>query len=241
MATGSTQPLTKNKYQAYLLWSKGGRCIGLTTLPPSGAGCLRILGASTSWSLWDLSRPVYGLLYLYFFFFFFFRWRYNPLWALACRTISLHFSLTITNSLHLLTPNTWRSLSVSSLHPLLGLPLRLVPSSSWVKIFLGILSFSILSRWPSQLILYSFIHLPLLQRKNRTSTGHWPIFIRTNIKNVSRKQGTAPYHQVFNMWFYMWYINFQAAKPAYSKYIVQCMKVVSVIRPGRKRRNPCPK
>ena len=40
-------------------------------------------------------------------------------------------------SLHLLTPSTWRSLSTSSLHPFLGLPLRLVPSRSWVKIFFG--------------------------------------------------------------------------------------------------------
>jgi len=46
-----------------------------------------------------------------FFFFFFFLWRYSPLWALACRTIPLRFSLSITNSLHLLTPSTWRSLS----------------------------------------------------------------------------------------------------------------------------------
>jgi len=68
---------------------------------------------------------------------FFFRWRYSPLWALASRTIPLHFSLSITTSLHLLTPSTWRSLSTSSLHPFLGLPLRLVPSSSWVKIFFG--------------------------------------------------------------------------------------------------------
>jgi len=52
--------------------------------------------------------------------FFFFRWRYSPLWALACRTIPLHLSLSITNSLHLLTPNTWRSLSTSSPHPFLG-------------------------------------------------------------------------------------------------------------------------
>ena len=87
----------------------------------------------------------------------FFRWSYSPLWALACWTIPLHFSLPITNSLHLLTPSTWRSLSTSSLHPFLGLPLHLVPSSSWVKIFLGILSSSILSRWPSQLILCPFI------------------------------------------------------------------------------------
>ena len=91
---------------------------------------------------------------------FFFRWRYSPLWALACRTIPLHFSLSITNSLHLLTPSTWRSLS-TSLRPFLGLPLHLVPSSSWVKIFLGILSSSILSRWPSQLILCPFIHFTI--------------------------------------------------------------------------------
>jgi len=94
----------------------------------------------------------------FFFFFFFFHWRYSPLWALAGRTIPLHLSLSITKSLHLLTPNTWRSLSTSSLHPFLVLPLRLVPSSSWVKIFLCILSSCILSRWPSQLILCPFIH-----------------------------------------------------------------------------------
>ena len=34
-------------------------------------------------------------------------------------------------------PSTWRSLSTSSLHPFLGLPLRLVPSNSSVQIFLG--------------------------------------------------------------------------------------------------------
>ena len=71
------------------------------------------------------------------FFFFFFHWRYSPLWALACRAIPLHFSLSIANSLHLLTPSTWRSLSTSSLHYFLGLPLRLVPSISWLKIFFG--------------------------------------------------------------------------------------------------------
>jgi len=59
------------------------------------------------------------------------------------------------------TPSTWRSLSTSSLHLFLGLPLRLFPSSSWVKIFLGILSSSILSRWPSQLILCPFIHFTI--------------------------------------------------------------------------------
>ena len=44
----------------------------------------------------------------------------------------------------------------------LVLPLLLVPSSSWVKIFLGILSSSILSRWPNQLILCPFIHFIIL-------------------------------------------------------------------------------
>jgi hypothetical protein len=78
---------------------------------------------------------------------FFFHSHYSLLWALACRTIPLHFSLSITNSLHLLASSTWRSLSTSSLCPFLGLLLHLFPSSSWVKIFLAILSSSILSRW----------------------------------------------------------------------------------------------
>ena len=65
--------------------------------------------------------------------FFFFHWHYSPLWALACPTISFHFFLSATNSLHLLTPSTWRSLSSSSFHLFLGLPILLVPSISWVK------------------------------------------------------------------------------------------------------------
>jgi hypothetical protein len=35
-----------------------------------------------------------------FFFFFFFHWHYSPLWALACRTIAFHFSLSVSNSPH---------------------------------------------------------------------------------------------------------------------------------------------
>ena len=38
-------------------------------------------------------------------YFFFFHWHYSPLWALACRTMSFHFLLSATNSLHLLTPS----------------------------------------------------------------------------------------------------------------------------------------
>jgi hypothetical protein len=69
----------RNEYQQYLLGGKGGRCIELTTLPPSCADCLEILGASTSWSPKGLSRPVMRLLdlinvdsnviFIYFFFY----------------------------------------------------------------------------------------------------------------------------------------------------------------------------
>ena len=75
--------------------------------------------------------------------------------------MSFHFFLSATNSLHLLTSSTWRSLSTSSFHLFLGLPFLLVPSSSWVKIFLGILSSSILPRCPNQLILCPFIHFTI--------------------------------------------------------------------------------
>jgi len=32
----------RNEYQGYFLGGKGGRCVGLTTLPPSCAECLKI-------------------------------------------------------------------------------------------------------------------------------------------------------------------------------------------------------
>ena len=32
----------RNEYQEYFQGSKGGRCVGLTTLPPLGADCLEI-------------------------------------------------------------------------------------------------------------------------------------------------------------------------------------------------------
>jgi len=40
-------PLGRLKYLGYLLGGKGGRYIGLTTLPLSCADCLEIMGAST--------------------------------------------------------------------------------------------------------------------------------------------------------------------------------------------------
>jgi hypothetical protein len=57
MALGSTQPLiemstrntswvdsasNRNEYQEYFLGGKGGRCVGLTTIPPSCADFLAI-------------------------------------------------------------------------------------------------------------------------------------------------------------------------------------------------------
>jgi len=47
-----------------LLGDKGGRCVGLTILPPACVDCLEILGASNSWSPWGLCRPVQDQLYL---------------------------------------------------------------------------------------------------------------------------------------------------------------------------------
>jgi len=41
-----------------LLGGRDGWCIGLTILPPSFAELLKIWGASASWSLKGLSRPV---------------------------------------------------------------------------------------------------------------------------------------------------------------------------------------
>ena len=48
--TGVDSASNRYKYQGYLLMRKGGLYEWLTTLPPSCAYCLEILGASTSWS-----------------------------------------------------------------------------------------------------------------------------------------------------------------------------------------------
>jgi hypothetical protein len=53
----------RNEYQEYFLGCKGGRCVGLTTLPPSCADCIEILVASTFYSFQVLSRAVMDLLY----------------------------------------------------------------------------------------------------------------------------------------------------------------------------------
>jgi hypothetical protein len=41
---------------------KDGRCVGLTTLPPSSADCLEILGASTSWNPKGLPKACSGIV-----------------------------------------------------------------------------------------------------------------------------------------------------------------------------------
>ena len=53
---------TRNEYQGCLLATLS---LGLTTLAPSCAKCLEILGASSSCSPKGLSKPVMGELYLY--------------------------------------------------------------------------------------------------------------------------------------------------------------------------------
>ena len=135
----------------------------------------------------------------------------------------LPFFLYATNSLHLFTPITWRSLSTSSFHLFLGLPLLLVPSSSWVKIFLGILSSSILSRWPNQLILCPFIHFttfsPLLisssSRFVRLSIPRLTVcLIRCYILNNQKLHVSASsghHHQVYFQILMFWEKNLMTA------------------------------
>ena len=54
MAWGSTQPLT-NEYQVNFLEGKGGRYVGLTTLPPS---CLEIWEPQPPGNLWACTSDV---------------------------------------------------------------------------------------------------------------------------------------------------------------------------------------
>ena len=51
----------RNEYQEYFLGGKGGRCVGLTTLPPSCADCLEFWDPQPPGTLRVLSRPVMGL------------------------------------------------------------------------------------------------------------------------------------------------------------------------------------
>ena len=59
MFMGLAQPLTEMSTRNISWGGKGGRCVGLTTLPPSCADCHEI------WNPQSQSRPVMVLLYLY--------------------------------------------------------------------------------------------------------------------------------------------------------------------------------
>jgi hypothetical protein len=52
MALELTQPLTEMNYRKYFLGGKGGRWVGLTTLPPSRADSLEIWKAQPPGTLW---------------------------------------------------------------------------------------------------------------------------------------------------------------------------------------------
>jgi hypothetical protein len=45
----------RNEYQKYFLGSKGGQCVGLTTLPPSFADCHEIRELQPPGTLWSMS------------------------------------------------------------------------------------------------------------------------------------------------------------------------------------------
>ena len=52
MAPGFDSVSNRNEYQDYFLGGKGGRCVGLTTLPPSCANYLEILDPEQHGTLW---------------------------------------------------------------------------------------------------------------------------------------------------------------------------------------------
>ena len=53
----------RNEYQVYFLRCKGGRCVGLTTLPPSFADFLEIWEPQPPGNPRDWCRPLMGLIY----------------------------------------------------------------------------------------------------------------------------------------------------------------------------------
>ena len=61
MTLGWIHPVTEMSTRCISWWCKGGRCVGLVTLPPSCAVCVEIPGTSNSCNPEGLSRPVQGL------------------------------------------------------------------------------------------------------------------------------------------------------------------------------------
>jgi len=60
MALGSTKSLTEISSRGVSLKCNGGRCVWMTTLPPSRADCLEILGVPNFLSPEGRSRPGMG-------------------------------------------------------------------------------------------------------------------------------------------------------------------------------------
>jgi len=54
-AAGFESASDRNEYHEYFLVGKGGRCVGLTTLPPACADCLEIWEPQPPGTLWVCS------------------------------------------------------------------------------------------------------------------------------------------------------------------------------------------
>jgi hypothetical protein len=69
VGSGFDSASNRNEYQEYFLGSKGSRCVGLTTLPPSCADCLEIEAPQPPGTLRACSGTVLGLLSFFFYLF----------------------------------------------------------------------------------------------------------------------------------------------------------------------------
>ena len=64
ISLGSTQVQRDMSTLGFFSGDKGGRCVGMTTLPPSCTDCRLILGASKSWRPTGPSRPLWGFTFI---------------------------------------------------------------------------------------------------------------------------------------------------------------------------------
>ena len=93
----SPQTIPNQLAPFYILFTTSPRfCewMGLTTLPPSHAKCLEILGASTSWSPKGLPQTVMGQLYFPKIYLSFFCLHVSPRWShLICFSTKILYTL----------------------------------------------------------------------------------------------------------------------------------------------------
>ena len=104
--TGRTSLSSHPTHSSYRMWSGSAQCLTWGDLKCVSSLALRLRSFSTLDGKAKLLLLLFVVFFFFFFVFFFFHWHYNPLWTLACRKMSFHFSLSATNSLHLLTPST---------------------------------------------------------------------------------------------------------------------------------------